>query len=134
MKLNKQQKTDILKLGIYVLAGTLLYKFYTKKPIQKPSTEPIKYEEAEYTEKPTKKKLDKNKDKKVDASELASEGIPPTDQNIIKANKLKGKKAEAVKSGTPETKKKTLSKEEFLERMRKGREKAKAKKEAQKEK
>ena len=56
MKLTTEQKTDLLKFGMYVIAGTLLYKFYKKKPVKsKPETKPVEFKDAEFTEKKSKK-------------------------------------------------------------------------------
>ncbi|MCA9496842.1 MAG: hypothetical protein KC589_07890 [Nanoarchaeota archaeon] len=63
MKLSTEQKKDLLKFGMYVLAGTLLYKFYKKKPEKaKPKTEPVEFKDAEYTEKKSKKKSTPSKE------------------------------------------------------------------------
>lgn len=146
MKLNQKAKSELVKLGVGLGLGLFAYFLTKKKNIKEAAKEtvkaPVEIVEAVFTEtkseKPKKKKstskkkvtkkLDINKDGKIDAQELDKAGIPPTDQNIIDKNNLKGKKAEAVKSGKPIKKKSNVSKEEFLKRMAEGRKRAAEKK------
>ena len=149
MNLKPQEKKTLLKTALYGIAGLGLYYLYKEKSVteaaKKAVETPAKVAKVaakhskefikdvidadvkvvkKTVKKKTKKSLDKNKDRKVDATELAKAKIPPTDQNIIDANNLKGKAAAAVKSGKT-TKNKGVSKEEFKRRMAAGREKAK---------